>query len=63
MSNEDPKLLNEIRSLKYGIIFAACIIAFAISFTATRGEAGVIISLIIGFTALVGSVATRYLRK
>jgi hypothetical protein len=63
MSSEDPKLLNEIRSLKYGIIFAACVIAFAISITTNRGDVGAIASLIIGFSALVGGVTTRYLRK
>ena len=63
MSAEDPKLLNEIRSLKYGIIFSACVIAFAISITASHGEAGVIVSLAIGFAALVGGVSTRYSKR
>jgi len=63
VNNEDPKLLNEIRSLKYGVIFSACIIAFSISLTTNRSEAGVMAALVIGFAALIGGVTTRYFRK
>lgn len=63
MSNEDPKLLNEIRSLKYGIIFSACIIAFALSISSNRGDPGILASLVIGVGALIGGATTKYLRK
>lgn len=63
MNIEDPKLLNEIRSLKYGIVFSACIIAFAISTSSPHGDPGMLASLFIGLAALIGSVTTRYLKK
>ena len=63
MNHEDHRLLNEIRSIKYGIILSFCVLSLAISLTTIKdgGIVGIIVSSAVGLGAIIGGgVITKY---
>ena len=63
MNSEDPKLLNEVRSLRYSIVFAAALIALALSLQGADRKVGAIASFVVAISALVGGLSSKYFKK
>jgi hypothetical protein len=63
MNEQNPKLLTEIRSLKYGIVFSASVVAFAISQNEPRGNLASVIAVLTGFLSLVAGLSKRYQKR
>jgi hypothetical protein len=63
MNSEDPKLLNEIRSLRYSVVFAAALIALALSLQGAERTISTIVSIGVAIGALIGGLSSKYLKK
>ena len=60
MNENLPRLQKEIRALKYAIVFAGCMVAFALSVGNPRADVATILSAFFGLAALAAGIATKY---